>query len=40
MQVAVIEYARHICGMDDANSTESDSYVPPLSSASRKNRKH
>ena len=24
MQVAVIEYARHICGMDDANSTEFD----------------
>ena len=24
MQVAVIEYARHLCGMDDDNSTEFD----------------
>ena len=28
MQVAVIEYARHICGMDDANSTEFNKATP------------
>ena len=28
MQVAVIEYARHVCGMDGANSTEFDRETP------------
>ncbi len=28
MQMAVIEYARHVCGLDDANSTEVDESTP------------
>jgi CTP synthase len=27
-QLAVVEFARHVCGMDDANSTEIDSSTP------------
>ena len=29
MQIAVIEYARNVCGMDGANSTEFDPQTPP-----------
>jgi CTP synthase len=28
MQMAVIEYARHVCGLDDANSSEVDAATP------------
>src|SRR5690606_5184337 len=28
MQVAVVEYARHVCGMDGANSSEIDPETP------------
>ncbi|MFH0860228.1 MAG: CTP synthase (glutamine hydrolyzing) [Candidatus Altiarchaeota archaeon] len=28
MQVAVIEYARNVCGLEDANTTESDPHTP------------
>jgi CTP synthase len=28
MQMAVIEYARHVCGLDGANSTEVDPHTP------------